>query len=84
MSPLGIEATERTSVNGKHFLTGIGIGCVLALGIGSSATASPWEFAGAFPTGELCENAGQAGIEADSWVDYRCTWFEGAYDLYTR
>jgi hypothetical protein len=56
----------------------------LSLGLSATAHADPYEFAGSFPTQTECVSAGDQGVADNSWSSYRCTLFEGVWDLYVR
>jgi hypothetical protein len=60
------------------------IGVVTALSAAAPAQASPWEFAGAYPTEAECVSAGDQGLATGEWQDYQCALFEGVHDLYVR
>jgi hypothetical protein len=56
----------------------------LTLGLPAVAHAGPYEFAGSYPSQTECVTAGDQGVIDQSWTDYRCTLFEGVWDLYVR
>jgi len=59
------------------------VGALIA-GDAAAAQASPWEFAGSYPTQSECTDAGDNGVTAGSWEAYKCILFEGLFDLYVR
>jgi hypothetical protein len=68
----------------KNALAIVATVATLTFGGASAAEASPWEFAGSYPTQPECNSAGDSGAAAGTWEAYRCTLFEGQYDLYVR
>ncbi|MGW2849721.1 hypothetical protein [Streptomyces sp. NPDC001274] len=63
-----------------------GAGAALTVATASAAAAAEtgtqgWEFAGAFDTQQECVAAGDAGVAAGSWTNYRCVLFEARWDL---
>ncbi|MEV8452388.1 hypothetical protein AB0467_21725 [Streptomyces sp. NPDC052095] len=66
-------------------LTGAGAAVVTVATASAAAAAEAgaqgWEFAGAFDTQQECAAAGDAGVAAGSWTNYRCALFEARWDL---
>jgi hypothetical protein len=59
-------------------------GTLAVIGAVAPAQASPWEFAGAYPTDAACHDAGESGVATGEWPEYQCVLFEGLHDLYVR
>jgi hypothetical protein len=56
----------------------------LSLAAAATAHADPYEFAGSYPSQTECVTAGDQGVADHAWSSYRCTLFEGVWDLYVR
>ncbi|MFB6818304.1 hypothetical protein ACFCV8_27545 [Streptomyces sp. NPDC056347] len=63
-----------------------GAGAVVTVATASAAAAAGtgaqgWELAAAFDTQQQCVAAGDAGVAAGTWTNYRCVLFEARWDL---
>ncbi|MFH8516217.1 hypothetical protein ACH4CE_14095 [Streptomyces gelaticus] len=81
--------TAATAVAGLAMALALtGAGAVVTVATATDAAASEtgaqgWDVSGSFDTQQECVAAGDAGVVAGSWAQYRCVLFEARWDLMT-
>ncbi|MFF2008354.1 hypothetical protein ACFVWY_04655 [Streptomyces sp. NPDC058195] len=82
--PTRTAATAAAGIAMALALTGAGFAATVATATAAAAAEAGvqgWEQAGSFGTQQECVTAGDAGVAAGSWANYRCVLFEARWDL---